>query len=253
MGRAGSSSNGRDCKPLHGTCKLAPRREPKGSTCILSKPCPDCAEWRCRAHCLCGRGGKIGDGSKMPRSARPTAPSSDVAVAAPQPVLPIVKPAGRQSLPNPQKLGNKEWWGEVVAAVQDASEVELSSYMYDHPQLHKTLALRMKMKDQSPIRVRMCLDREAFHSGTPYHQLSRVNALRKLGAEVFLCRGECARGVHHKKAVVVDRRTAYTGGANLTQKSLDNGEFNFKMRGPIVNDILEDLASVRSRSAKYEP
>ena len=69
--------------------------------------------------------------------------------------------------------------------------------------------------------------------------------LRRAGAEVVLCRGTVATGAMHGKAIVVDRRTAFMGSANLTQKSERNGELLWRMRGPPVMDVLEFLEEER--------
>ena len=202
---------------------------------------------------MCGRAGEITDGRKRPRSfGQKVVATAARAAASTSGPPPTARPVGRRPLPSTHKLGNKDWWQEVILAVERASEVDLSTYMYDHPKLHQALMLRLRESSHGSVQVRMLIDREAMQGGTPYYQAARVRALHKVGAEVYLCRGDGPRGIHHKKAVIINRRVAFTGGANLTQKSTENGEFNFRMLGPIVHDMLEDLAAVRSKSIRLE-
>ena len=83
-------------------------------------------------------------------------------------------------------------------------------------------------------------------------QRPRLLKLEAAGADIYLCRGRKGRGSHHKKAVVVDGRTAYVGGANLTNQAADfNGEMWTRFTGfPVaVADVLCDLEECKHRSS----
>ena len=72
-----------------------------------------------------------------------------------------------------------------------------------------------------------------------------MKALRDAGAAVFLCKGLRGQGSFHNKAVVVDRRYLYSGGANITYKSHSNDETVYRITGPVVLQILGRLAIKR--------
>ena len=61
-----------------------------------------------------------------------------------------------------------------------------------------------------------------------------------------------APGLFHGKAVVVDRRRLYTGGANVTYSSNFNEEFCFLMTGPVVEQVLGKLAVHRQKGKAWK-
>ena len=54
-------------------------------------------------------------------------------------------------------------------------------------------------------------------------------------------------GSFHAKGLVVDRRTLYTGSANVTNKSCENNEWCLRATGPVVKQVLQKLADYRVR------
>ena len=61
----------------------------------------------------------------------------------------------------------------------------------------------LKERLQAGCEVCVLIDKSSFNGDKPYAQRSRLNALAKLGAQVWLCWGPGHQGIHHKKAVVV--------------------------------------------------
>ena len=125
--------------------------------------------------------------------------------------------------------------------VRGAGEVMVATYMYDHPELHKALIRRLGQR--STFSLIVMVDKEAFGGQTPYFQRSRLAALRENGATVYLCRGERGQGSYHRKALVIDRRYSYSGGANYTRKSTDNKELVYRIAGPPVDATVALLSS----------
>ena len=143
-------------------------------------------------------------------------------------------------------LDNDEWWRGVLSTLQSASEIEISSYLFDEPSLH---ALRVKRlaDGRDKVAVRVHLDgKTLLNDGKFYYQRSRVKKLHELGATVYLCSGRKPNGVFHKKAVIADRRWMFGGGANLTRSAGHaNSEFLFKLTGQGVMDARASLEQER--------
>ena len=143
-------------------------------------------------------------------------------------------------------LDNDEWWRGVLSTLQSASEIEISSYLFDEPSLH---ALRVKRlaDGRDKVAVRVHLDgKTLLNDGKFYYQRSRVKKLHGLGATVYLCSGRKPKGVFHKKAVIADRRWMFGGGANLTRSAGHaNSEFLFKLTGQGVMDARASLEQER--------
>ena len=135
----------------------------------------------------------------------------------------------------------------MLGAINDASEVILGTYQNDHEGL--TDVLERRLRGRSAFDCVVLLDREMHSLRTPYHQRARLERLRRAGkgATIVLCRGTPPTGAFHAKAVVIDRKTALAGSANLTAKSLRNGELCFRLRGPPVPDVLQFLLNERNR------
>ena len=208
----------------------------------MNKACAKCKEWRCKkAHCRCARqkaaaAAAAAAASSTPRTAAATSHETPA-------------PVGRPAALDVKMLDIGAWWQQLVQDVGRASVLFLSSYMYDDKTLHDALLKQLR----AGCEVCILIDKSAFDSGKPYEQRSRLAALEKLGAQVWLCRGPGRMGIHHKKAVVVDRRVAYVGGSNLTWKSRNNGEQSFRMAGPIVQDIVQDLESSKRLGEQWQP
>ena len=138
----------------------------------------------------------------------------------------------------------------MLEAINDASEVILGTYQYDHEGL--TDVLERRLRGRSAFDCVVLLDREMHSLRTPYQQRPRLERLRRAGARIVLCRGTPSTGAFHAKAVVIDRKTAFAGSANMTAKSLRNGELCFRLRGPPVLDVLQFLLNERDRGEELQ-
>ena len=125
-----------------------------------------------------------------------------------------------------------------MQAVESAtSEIVVASYMFDHAALAHALVCRLSR--QAALSVSVLVDLAAFNERTSRHQRPRLVALRNAGAKIYLCRGKRPPlGIFHMKSISFDRRCVFTGGANFTEKSLDNEELTMRIVGPPVADIL---------------
>ena len=140
-------------------------------------------------------------------------------------------------------MGVAAWYAAMIESINDASEVVVGSYQYDHANL--TDALENRLRGSSAFDCVVLLDGEMHRLNTPPRQRPRLERLRRAGATIVLCRGTVSTGAFHAKAVVTDRRTAFLGSANATQKSHRNGELCFRLRGPPVLDVLQFLQQER--------
>ena len=126
----------------------------------------------------------------------------------------------------------------------------MASYMYDEESLHSMFLKRLK--GRAEFKLTVTLDREAFARAIPRSQKRRVKELQEAGATVFLCKGGGGQGAFHSKALVLDRRFLFTGGANLTQNSRRNSELNFRITGPAVADVIAELSRQRGRQKQWD-
>ena len=113
------------------------------------------------------------------------------------------------------------------------------TFMYDHPQLHNVLLKRLQ--GRSSFSLNILIDDSVLKGNKPWYQKPRLTALVEAGAIVYVCTGQPPKGIYHRKAVIVDRRFMYTGGANMTNQADAGGnkELIFRMVGP---PVLETLA-----------
>jgi hypothetical protein len=142
------------------------------------------------------------------------------------------------------------YYSRCCRDVAVSSEVELASYQYDNPSLHKALLKRLKAKSHFSLNV--YVDAEMFGGIVPRYQKPRCEELLEAGAQVFLCKGPKAKGSFHCKGIVVDRRYLYCGSANATYKSAFNEEFCFRITGPPVGQVLHKLALQRQRQKPWD-
>ena len=171
------------------------------------------------------------------------------AVAPPTIEAKVKPPRGAAPRESWDHLDNDAWWREVLSVLQTASEIEISSYLFDEPSLHALLVKRLA-DERDKVAVRLHLDgKTLLKEEKYYYQRSRVKKLHELGATVYLCSGRKPNGVFHKKAVIADRRWMFTGGANLTHSARHaNSEFLFKLTGAGVMDALRSLEQERVKA-----
>lgn len=152
-------------------------------------------------------------------------------VAQVSPVLPVRRAA-------PLSLGAMavgEWFSQLVAQVPRSSEILAVTMLLDHAGFVQALLARLRA---GGCAVRIMVDKEAFEQGISHSQRARLRALRAARARVFLGKGTMRGGRLHAKAVVFDRRIAFMGSANLTNKALRNAELCWHVEGPQVSAIL---------------
>ena len=149
----------------------------------------------------------------------------------------VAAPVGRPAALAVEVLGTRAWWDRLLREIRDAAEVALASYIVDHEALCELLLRRLGGRDDFALAV--LVDNETFLQRTAFYQRPRLERLRRAGAEIRLCRGPVQPyGSFHMKAIVLDRRVAFTGSANATQKSLQNTEVTMRLVGPPVAAIL---------------
>ena len=179
--------------------------------------------------------------------AMPKAKAKAKAKAGPGPaavpvVAPLLAPVGRPSATSVDVLDVEVWYKRMVADVLVASIVIIATYMFDHPRLQQALLKRLKGGHAFTLTV--LIDKATLEGKTPWYQRSRLDALLKAGAKIYMCRGtKGPKSSYHKKALIADKRVMYTGGANFTYQSDDggNGELTFRMLGQPVLDTLAIL------------
>ena len=90
------------------------------------------------------------------------------------------------------------------------------------------------------------VDKGSFEKGDAPRERARLRELRDAGAAVYLCRGSPPHGRLHMKALCVNRRTVYAGSANFTEKSSANLELFYKLVGPPVTQLREQLLDAQN-------
>ena len=249
----GKGSKGKPCQGVHGSrekCKRA--RDGSKAPVLLNKNCTKCGEQRCRGHCRCGRN-KTAKGRAAARGVDTQRVSSVTRVrqtpSSPPAALPLA-PVGRTPNPSCQLLGIDEFYSQCCCELGTASEAEVATYQYDNPSLQKVLLKRLK--GRSAFKLNLYIDTEQFGGAVPKRQRALVRELWTAGATVYLCKGPRPKGSFHGKAVVIDRRYLFTGGANATYKSHSNEEFVFRISGSAVGQVFEKLGAQRAKSKTWK-
>jgi hypothetical protein len=211
---------------------------------------PRCNEMRCASCCFCARhglregrnAGRVAASIAKPKAkAKAQAAPGPPAEAAPRALAPV----GRLPDLAVNVMAPHAWYTGMLESVSEASEIIIGTYQYDHEAL--TNLLEHRLRSRQALDLTILLDREMYTGKTPHGQRALVDRLKRLSAEVVLCRGTRATGSFHIKAVVADRRTAFVGSANITNKSARNAELCLVLRGPPVTKILEILHNEKAR------
>jgi hypothetical protein len=215
-----------------------------------------CNELRCASHCWCARNGLRTGRNAARAGARSPAPIAKAVAKAKAKAQAAPAPAAAAAPPPPAPVGRSpglgvdvmapgEWYTAMVASVNAAREVIIGSYQYDHEEL--TNILERRLRGREPFDLTILVDQEMYNSKKPPGSRGRLDRLRRLSAELVLCRGTPSTGSFHAKAVVVDRRHAFVGSANITNKNSRNAELCFRLKGPPVADILQMLHNEKAR------
>ena len=123
-------------------------------------------------------------------------------------------------------------------------------YMFDDHQILQ--ALLSRLKDRTQFSCSIVVDQSSYDEKAPRLQNSRLLQLQACGARVVACRGfdashlygsNARKRIMHLKCVVIDKRLAFAGTANMTTSSRSNRGVVFKFRGPPVQQILWQVLS----------
>jgi len=156
----------------------------------------------------------------------------------------------RQTVPTVQVLSNSAWWKRLLADVRGATEVLVGSYLFDNSAL--VAGLLKRLEGRVPFALTVLVDKAGLTDETCRFQRPRLAALRAAGAEVRLCTGKPPYGIFHVKALVVDRKLAFTGNGNLTNKMTQNVELLMVLGGPPVADVLRLLERERESGRLWD-
>ena len=134
------------------------------------------------------------------------------------------------------------------------TEIVACSLSYDDRDLHRALLARARARPA--VRVELFLDNQQLNSGRPTFERERLHAVAAAGAVVWTVRGQCHlnffgeggnnRFVQYSKAVVLDKKIAYLGSANLTRNSRCDEDAVVRFSGDrVVQDVYERITSYR--------
>ena len=155
-----------------------------------------------------------------------------------------------------QLLSEVGFYDDLYAELEGAREVTVCTFQYDHPELHARLLRGLR----GGLSLLLCVDKQGV--STCRGMRSRLLDLKRAGADVRACQGHGHQGVYgaggagltghmHKKVVVIDRRVGYLGGQNLTRSSLTNEENTFKVKGPVVAELLASALDTSTRGEAF--
>ena len=240
-------------------CKCERSTKRKGEPATVSGKCSICKvlTHRCKAHCKCQ---KKAVGRNASRTSAPTQPSrpaeqvesmqppgvAQAAVgAAAQPTIPVA--VGR---PLQLSLGvytDASWVEQAKSDMELASNITMATLVMDSPGIRAALQRALERKAD----VKLILDREHHERKTCFGQVTCVNSLKRLGAEIFLCYGRPGRpglGAMHTKCIVIDAKVAYWGSANVTSNAETHSwELFTRATGPQVTQMLEYICSLETK------
>ena len=218
-----------------------------------------CGEWKCRACCPCGRAGKL-TGRARSRSTR-EAQVDRSTVPAPQQNV-FVRSVGRPPAQSVDLVLPAKFLPQLVSEVRTATtEIVACSLSYDDRDLHRALLARARARPA--VRVELFVDRHQLNSGRPTFERERLHELAAAGAVVWTVRGQShvnlfgeggrnRFGQLHSKAVVLDKKVAYLGSANLTRNSRCDEDLVVRFSGGrVVQGVYERITSYRSGAQSF--
>ena len=104
----------------------------------------------------------------------------------------------------------------------------------------------------SSLNLNLYIDREQFAGTIPKKQKAAIRKLFRKGAKIFICKGLRRNGSFHSKALVVNRRVLYMGGANFTNWSHNNCETMFRATGAVVAEVMADTVEWRNNAVLWD-
>lgn len=166
---------------------------------------------------------------------------------------PLLKNNSIKSLYN-----GEEAYPEMLKAINEASQyIFLASYIFDSSRVGKEFLQALSKAYQRGIDTRVMID--GFGDFYSYPRMSKLLAKQDIPFSNFLPLklfppSPFLNLRNHRKLLIVDGKTGFTGGMNIREKHLAKNENNprriqdlhFKLNGPIVNQMeevfLEDWA-----------
>ena len=136
----------------------------------------------------------------------------------------------------------------MLTDLRGARDVELASYCMDEDALFTQLERGL----DSSLNLNLYIDREQFAGTIPKKQKAAVRKLFRKGAKIFICKGLRRNGSFHSKALVVNRRVPYMGGANFTNWSHNNCETMFRATGAVVAEVMADTVEWRNNAVLWD-
>ena len=151
---------------------------------------------------------------------------------------------------------------QLVSEVRTATtEIVACSLSYDDRDLHRAFLARARARPA--VRVELFVDKQQLNRGRPTFERERLRELVTAGAIVWTVRGQShlnvfGEGGHnkfgqlHSKAVVLDKKVAYLGSANLTRNSRCDEDLVVRFSGTrVVQDVYERITSYRSGGQSF--
>ena len=238
----------------------------KGQPACAPKICETCGVvQRCKAHCKCQG---VATGRSAARTTEPqqrVSTSSSSSASGPSPsassravsaassgaaaaaLLP--PPVGRPAALSLQVYTDGRWLDSAKSEIAAArSSVVLATYMMNCPGLCG--ALKAWLKRCANAQCQIIVDRQNHDLRTCPGQLTALRELQAAGAEVHLCYGKSGTkglGYMHVKALIIDRRLAYYGGANFTKNASNSWELVSRITGPETQQMLEYILSLKEK------
>lgn len=160
---------------------------------------------------------------------------------------------GRDLLPGNQVIpliGGEVAFPTMISAIEQAEKtIALCSYIFDYDQAGTLFIEKLVAAQERGVQVRVLVD----HVGSRYSKPTSVKMMRQRGLKAatflptYLPRlASYANLRNHRKILVVDGITGFTGGMNIREGCLNRPEcqhtiqdIQFRFDGPVVDHLLE--------------
>ena len=153
------------------------KKDGSGEACTLNSACDKRREWRCKAHCRCGRQGTATGRSAARSRSRPQAKAKAQArPAQPQEVV-ALRPRGRPASLATEVFDDGSWRAKLLEDISVASSVLVASYTYDDPDLQA--AFLKRLRGRAAFSLDLLVDLQTFEARTCRHQRPRLLELQR--------------------------------------------------------------------------